>query len=216
MIGGTIFDPSQSAHLRKMATANPSTTPILPDLRGDFPGLDLEVRPGVRLTYLDNAATTHKPWSVIRAIQAYDTEYPANVHRGIHTMSERATEAFELCSGEGGSIHQRRRGRGDHLDPRDNRLDQSGRAILGPHFSERGRRDRSERSGASFEPRSLADARQGTQPRAPIRRDHRRRSAGTRGCRAAAFRPHAYRRHFRDVQRARNDRPPGPDRGHGP
>ncbi|RUL88885.1 aminotransferase class V-fold PLP-dependent enzyme [Tautonia sociabilis] len=77
-----------------MATAVP-TTPALDDLRADFPALDQEVRPGVRLTYLDNAATTLKPWPVIRAVQAFDAEYPANVHRGIHTLSERATEAYE-------------------------------------------------------------------------------------------------------------------------
>jgi cysteine desulfurase/selenocysteine lyase len=76
-----------------MATADSTTT--LDALRADFPSLDQEIRPGVRLTYLDNAATTLKPWPVIRAVQAFDAEYPANVHRGIHTLSERATEAFE-------------------------------------------------------------------------------------------------------------------------
>ncbi|QDV33292.1 aminotransferase class V-fold PLP-dependent enzyme [Tautonia plasticadhaerens] len=78
-----------------MATAE-RTTP-LDLLRADFPALDQEIRPGVRLTYLDNAATTLKPWPVIRAVQAFDAEYPANVHRGIHALSERATEAYELA-----------------------------------------------------------------------------------------------------------------------
>ena len=77
-----------------MATAEP-ILPLFDNLKADFPGLDQEIRPGVRLTYLDNAATTLKPWSVIRAVQAYDSEYPANVHRGIHTLSERATDAYE-------------------------------------------------------------------------------------------------------------------------
>lgn len=77
-----------------MSTVAPTLT-TLPDLRADFPSLNQEIRAGVRLTYLDNAATTLKPWSVIRAVQAYDAEYPANVHRGIHSLSERATEAFE-------------------------------------------------------------------------------------------------------------------------
>ncbi len=67
------------------------------DLKADFPGLNQEIRPGVPLTYLDNAATTMKPWKVIRAVQGYDSDYPANVHRGIHTLSERATEAYEAA-----------------------------------------------------------------------------------------------------------------------
>src|SRR4051794_29339927 len=64
-------------------------------VRDDFPALAQEVRPGVSLVYLDNAATGLKPWPVIRAVQEYDAEDPANVHRGLHTLSERATEAFE-------------------------------------------------------------------------------------------------------------------------
>lgn len=79
-----------------MATVE-SPLPRHDDLKADFPGLHQEIRPGVRLTYLDNAATTLKPWSVIRAVQAYDSEYPANVHRGIHALSERATEAYEAA-----------------------------------------------------------------------------------------------------------------------
>jgi cysteine desulfurase/selenocysteine lyase len=64
-------------------------------LRADFPALGQQVHPGARLVYLDNAATALKPWPVIRAVQAYDAEYPANVHRGLHVLSERATEAYE-------------------------------------------------------------------------------------------------------------------------
>jgi cysteine desulfurase/selenocysteine lyase len=64
-------------------------------VRADFPALDQEVRPGVPLVYLDSAATALKPWPVIRAVGAYDTDYPASVHRGLHTLSERATQAYE-------------------------------------------------------------------------------------------------------------------------
>lgn len=67
----------------------------LAELRADFPVLDQEVRPGVPLTYLDNAATSLKPWPVIRAVQAYDVEYSANVHRAVYGLGERATEAYE-------------------------------------------------------------------------------------------------------------------------
>jgi cysteine desulfurase/selenocysteine lyase len=59
--------------------------------------LDQEVWPGVSLVYLDSAATSLKPWPVIRAVQEYDMRYPANVHRGLHRLSERATEAYEAA-----------------------------------------------------------------------------------------------------------------------
>ena len=61
--------------------------------RAEFPALGRELRPGVSLTYLDSAATALKPWPVIRAVREYDVDYPAGVHRGLHTLSERATLA---------------------------------------------------------------------------------------------------------------------------
>jgi cysteine desulfurase/selenocysteine lyase len=66
-------------------------------VRADFPALGQDVRPGVPLVYLDSAATTLKPWPVIRAVREYDVDYPASVHRGLHTLSERATEAYEAA-----------------------------------------------------------------------------------------------------------------------
>ncbi|HET7586688.1 MAG TPA: cysteine desulfurase [Gammaproteobacteria bacterium] len=63
-------------------------------VRRDFPILASTVR-GKPLAYLDNAATTQKPQSVIDAIQQYYTHGNANVHRGVHMLSETATEAFE-------------------------------------------------------------------------------------------------------------------------
>ncbi|HET7370100.1 MAG TPA: cysteine desulfurase [Gammaproteobacteria bacterium] len=63
-------------------------------VRRDFPILARTVR-GKPLAYLDNAATTQKPQSVIDAIQQYYTHANANVHRGVHMLSESATEAFE-------------------------------------------------------------------------------------------------------------------------
>jgi cysteine desulfurase/selenocysteine lyase len=64
-------------------------------VRRDFPALGRVIRPGVPLVYLDTAATALKPWPVIRAVQSYDVEFPANVHRGLHTLSEEATAAYE-------------------------------------------------------------------------------------------------------------------------
>ena len=64
-------------------------------IRKDFPILHQEVREGVPLVYLDNAATSQKPLSVINAMSDYYERYNANVHRGIHKLSEEATEAYE-------------------------------------------------------------------------------------------------------------------------
>ena len=63
-------------------------------VRQDFPILDQEVN-GHPLVYLDNGATTQKPNCVIDAISDYYRSYNSNVHRGAHTLSDRATEAFE-------------------------------------------------------------------------------------------------------------------------
>lgn len=64
-------------------------------VRADFPPLAEEVRPGVPLRYFDSAATALKPASVVEAVREFMADYPANVHRGLHVLSERATEAFE-------------------------------------------------------------------------------------------------------------------------
>ena len=64
-------------------------------VRTDFPILDVEVRPGVPLVYLDNAASSQKPTRVIEAMNDYYRHYHANVHRGIHELSEAATNAYE-------------------------------------------------------------------------------------------------------------------------
>jgi cysteine desulfurase / selenocysteine lyase len=63
-------------------------------VRADFPILRRSVR-GRPLVYLDNAATTQKPQVVIEAIARYYTEINANVHRGVHELSEVASEAYE-------------------------------------------------------------------------------------------------------------------------
>ena len=64
-------------------------------IRSDFPLLGVDAHPGVPLVYLDNAATSQKPAAVIEAMDTYYRGYNANVHRGIHRLSEEATEAYE-------------------------------------------------------------------------------------------------------------------------
>lgn len=63
-------------------------------IREDFPILQQRVH-GRPLVYLDNAATSQKPRRVIDAVSEFYAGYNANIHRGVHTLSERATEAFE-------------------------------------------------------------------------------------------------------------------------
>ncbi|HXF05537.1 MAG TPA: cysteine desulfurase [Blastocatellia bacterium] len=63
-------------------------------IREDFPSLHQKVH-GKPLVYLDNAATSQKPRSVIDALVRFYQEDCANIHRGLHALSERATEAYE-------------------------------------------------------------------------------------------------------------------------
>jgi len=70
-------------------------TPMLSDkIRSDFPILTRQVH-GKSLVYLDNAATTQKPQAVIDALVGYYSGYNSNVHRGVHQLSQEATDAFE-------------------------------------------------------------------------------------------------------------------------
>lgn len=76
--------------------------PAVPDLsqaRDDFPILSRRIH-GKPLVYLDNAATTQKPRAVIAAIRRYYCTSNANVHRGVHALSDRATQAYEEARGK--------------------------------------------------------------------------------------------------------------------
>jgi cysteine desulfurase/selenocysteine lyase len=78
--------------------ANPNSAPA-PELdvervRRDFPILSRTIN-GKPLVYLDGAASSQRPWAVIKAIEHYETHSHANVHRGVHTLSQEATDAFE-------------------------------------------------------------------------------------------------------------------------
>jgi cysteine desulfurase/selenocysteine lyase len=64
-------------------------------LRAEFPILSRTVREGRPLVYLDSAATTQKPRAVLEAIDRYYEQCNANVHRGVHLLSQEATDAFE-------------------------------------------------------------------------------------------------------------------------
>jgi cysteine desulfurase/selenocysteine lyase len=68
-------------------------------IRADFPILKRQVKPGVPLVYLDNAATSQKPFAVIEAMDDFYRQYNSNIHRGIHTIAEEATAKYEEARG---------------------------------------------------------------------------------------------------------------------
>jgi cysteine desulfurase/selenocysteine lyase len=68
-------------------------------IRADFPILSEKVN-GRPLVYFDNGATSQKPQVVIDAISKYYQEYNANIHRGVHTLSQLATDAYEVSRGK--------------------------------------------------------------------------------------------------------------------
>jgi len=83
--------------MESTASAPPPTASLPLDverIRTDFPALAQEVH-GHPLAYLDNAATSQKPRQVLEALQRYYAQDNANVHRGIHELSRRATEGYE-------------------------------------------------------------------------------------------------------------------------
>lgn len=65
------------------------------EVRNDFPILQRETSPGVRLVYLDSTATSQKPLAVIDAMDSYYRRSNANIHRGVHTLAEEATTLYE-------------------------------------------------------------------------------------------------------------------------
>ncbi len=80
-----------------MKAVSPTPSPLprsIEEIRAEFPILEREVN-GVPLAYLDNSATAQKPASVIDSIPEFFRTSNANVHRGIHTLSEEATELYE-------------------------------------------------------------------------------------------------------------------------
>lgn len=66
-------------------------------IRAQFPVLSRETRPGVPLIYLDSAATSQRPISVIEAVDDFYARHNANIHRGIHRLAEEATAEHEAA-----------------------------------------------------------------------------------------------------------------------
>eukprot|EP00270_Netrium_digitus_P016392 TRINITY_DN5875_c0_g1_i1.p1 TRINITY_DN5875_c0_g1~~TRINITY_DN5875_c0_g1_i1.p1 ORF type:complete len:537 (-),score=118.94 TRINITY_DN5875_c0_g1_i1:304-1878(-) len=98
----SVVEKQQSIETTEDGTAgfllNPVPTQVFSSLgdevRRDFPILHQEVN-DQPLIYFDSAATSQKPIPVLRAMEEYNTGYNSNVHRGVHTLSARATDAYE-------------------------------------------------------------------------------------------------------------------------
>lgn len=83
-----------SADVLKLVKKSDGSTFDVNEIREDFPILGRRIH-GHPLVYLDNAATTQKPKSVVRSINRYYQEYNSNVHRSVHTLGAEASEAYE-------------------------------------------------------------------------------------------------------------------------
>lgn len=93
-------------------------------IRADFPILQRTVKDHP-LAYLDNAASSQKPLAVLQAMDDYYRHTNANVHRGVHTLSEEATRLYEGVRPHR-PLHQRRQQQGNYLHPQRDRGHQPG------------------------------------------------------------------------------------------
>ena len=73
----------------------PTMTLDVQKIRSDFPILNREVHPGVRVIYLDSTATSQKPEAVVNAMDMFYFRSNANIHRGVHALAEEATALYE-------------------------------------------------------------------------------------------------------------------------
>lgn len=80
--------------MNKMEAVVKQTSLDINAIRAQFPVLEQEVN-GYPLTYFDNAATSQKPLRVIDALNQYYSAYNSNIHRGVHSLAEKATNAYE-------------------------------------------------------------------------------------------------------------------------
>lgn len=85
---------SSQAHNDPVAVNPPTAGIDIERVKADFPILTQRIH-GNRLVYLDSAATSQKPRDVVNALIEYYGKINANIHRGLHTLAERATEAYE-------------------------------------------------------------------------------------------------------------------------
>lgn len=90
---------SNSGEISRRNTIQPLNTLDVEKIRRDFPILSRKIK-GYPIIYLDSAATTQKPASVINALSFFYRTSNANIHRGVHTLSEESSSAYEALRGK--------------------------------------------------------------------------------------------------------------------
>ena len=159
--------------------ARPPARPSGRRVRSDFPILATTVR-GKPLVYLDNAATSQKPQAVIDALSRFYAGENANIHRGVHFLSERATLAYDRVRAQVARIRRARHRRARSCSPeapprRSTSWPRAGaERTLGP-----GDEIVDHRDGAPLQHRSLAAALRADRCGAPGRARHRRAASST-------------------------------------
>jgi len=78
-----------------MESLKPTDVLDIEKIKADFPILAREVKPGIKVVYLDSTATTQKPVQVLESMDEYYRRTNANIHRGIHVLAEEATALYE-------------------------------------------------------------------------------------------------------------------------
>ncbi len=108
------------------------------NIRKDFPILEQKIH-GKPLCYLDNAATAQKPLSVIETIDNYYRTMNSNIHRGVHTLSETATKAYEDARVKIKEFINAQVGKRDNLYAGNNGVDKFDRLFFRTHEHKRRR-----------------------------------------------------------------------------
>ena len=150
---------------------------------------------------------SQKPAVVIDAVADYYREYNANVHRGIYTIGEKATAAYEEARVSGRAVHQRPGQPRGRLHPQRDRGDQPRRLRVGPAQHRSRRRDRPDRDGAPRQPRPVAAPRPGKRRRPGVHPDHGRRHPPPRRVRGAPAAQAEARRVHPRLEHARHHQP---------
>ena len=157
-------------------------------VRADFPILSERVH-GKPLVYLDSADTSQKPQAVLDAMDAYYRHANANIHRGAHLLSERATALYEGARAKARGVPQRARRAGRSSSPR---ARPTGINLVAQSYGRRRsgrRRDRHLRHGAPLEHRAVADALRADRRGAARRADRRPAARSSMDAYAALLSP---------------------------
>ena len=196
-----------SANPLPRPAVRPATPLDVERLRADFPIL-ANVRPhGKPLAYLDNGASSQMPQQVIDRMVRYRQFEHANIHRGVHTLSQVATEAYEEARRKVQRYLNAAEEREVIFTSQRDRRDQPGHAGLWAQVHRRRRRDRPHAPGAPREHRAVADAVRGEGRPAARRADQRRGRGHRRGVPEALQPAHEVRVDHARLERARYGQP---------